>query len=231
MKKQLFKLNKINILSSFNPSNFIINIHSSWIILLLLFMLTKKNKIEKLYLFLKIEISKNLFQSIRIKKRLIKINNIKTFRIVLIVIFFVNIYRLTFFSFSLSRQINFNFNIILFIWILTFLLEIKFFKNFITHLCPKRCPLILSNFIIIIELVRFFIRLIVLILRLTINIFSGHMIIIIISIGIIISYKTFFIIIPIFLFMILKIIVRLIQRYILSILLTIYLNQRNLFTL
>lgn len=51
-----------------------------------------------------------------------------------------------------------------------------------------------------------------------------------IAIGIISSLRIRGIVIPMFLFMILKIIVRLIQSYILSILLIIYLNQRNIFT-
>lgn len=138
----------------------------------------------------------------------------------------INLNRLTFYSFSLTRQLWINLNIILILWIIIIIIASKNTKKIIYSFRPKFCPAILINFIILIEFIRFNIRPLILILRISINIFSGHIIITLISSKIFERITLFLsIYIRVLLITVIKIIIRLAQRIILIILLIIYLNE------
>jgi F-type H+-transporting ATPase subunit a len=87
----------------------------------------------------------------------------------------------------------------------------------VSHLVPAGCPIYLISFIIFIELIRLSIRPITLRVRLIANITAGHLLLFLVS----------QFIIPSFLLILLEIIVRLIQAFVFSLLLSLYLSERN----
>lgn len=125
-----------------------------------------------------------LFYYLFIKKGIsIKINFLSINLILLIILnlFIINFYRLFFYSFSITRTIYFNLFLTSIYFIKIFFFEIKNLKIFFIHLCPENSPLLLRLFIILIEFIRSIIRPLTLFLRLTINISSGHIMLLMIS--------------------------------------------------
>lgn len=219
----------INLFSSFDLSSFYISFY-----FLLLIFLFNSIKIIKwnynilyyyqfLILFLNI-----IFSSLKpgFEKNIFKIINIKIFLRLFYFIYFINIFRLSFFSFSFTGIFIYNFRIVLILWLGRILIHIKRKSPFFEHLCPLGCPLALSFFIVLIETARILIQPIAIILRLTINIISGHIIISLFSIIIIegVIYSTFISLI-FFPFLIIKFFICGIQRYIISILISICYNN------
>ena len=126
----------------------------------------------------------------------------------------ISLYPLVFSLFSIL-----NFTIILtvvFFGGVVYKYFLYFLKNFITHLTPLNTPLAIISFMVIVEFIRQFIRPLTLLFRLTINLATGHLLIILVSF---MSIFRVFIQIPLFL---LEFMVSFIQRYVFTILLIIY---------
>lgn len=171
--------------------------------------------------------SKNLINLLRFLKNLEnsipleKINNIK-FIIILnfLLIFFVNFFSLFPHIFSLFSIFNFTLVLRIIFWSSMILTNfIYFLKNFLIHLTPISTPIILISFIVLIEIVRQFIRPLTLIVRLGTNLTTGHLIL-----GLISFFRIYriFIQIPFFL---LELIVALVQAYVFSLLVVLYFNE------
>ena len=92
-------------------------------------------------------------------------------------------------------------------------------KNFLIHLTPISTPLILISFIVLIELVRQFIRPLTLLVRLGTNLTTGHLIL-----GLI-SFRRFFSLLTQIPFFLLEIIVALVQAYVFCLLIILYFNE------
>ena len=86
-----------------------------------------------------------------------------------------------------------------------------------SHLVPTGCPLYLISFIVFIETLRLIIRPLTLSIRLIANIRAGHLLIFLVRK----SYVIRVCIVSI------EVIVRFIQRFVFTLLLTLYFNERN----
>lgn len=142
---------------------------------------------------------------------------------IFILILILNLRRLIPYVYTLTRQIIFTLSLALPAWLAIVLFRI--FKNtthFISHLVPLSTPIALSHFITIIESIRLLIRPITLSVRLCANITAGHILIALIR-------NTILIINPIRLALVILIIlefaVAFIQRYVFTMLLSIYLRE------
>lgn len=219
----------INLFSSFDLNSFFIRFY--FLIFIFIFNLIKLIKfnfnILYFYYFLNLFIN-IIFSSLKpdFEKKMFKMINIKMFLRLFYFIYFINIFSLSFFSFSFTGIFFYNFRIVLILWLGRILKYIKKISSFFEHLCPLGCPLILSFFIVLIETARIIIQPIAIILRLTINIISGHIIISLFSIiiieGILYSISISLIFFP---FLIIKFFICGIQRYIISILISICYNH------
>jgi len=151
-----------------------------------------------------------------------KINLLILIRIFIFILFF-NIFGLFPFIYTLTRQIIFTFSLALPFWLAITLFRISQNTNhFLSHLVPLSTPIALSQFITIIETIRQLIRPITLSVRLCANITAGHILIAL-------TRKPIFIL-NIFssllsILIILEIAVAFIQRYVFTILLSIYLRE------
>jgi ATP synthase subunit 6 len=101
---------------------------------------------------------------------------------------------------------------------------IKNTTNFLAHLVPLRTPIALSHFITVIETIRQMIRPITLSVRIAANITAGHILIALVRAPIIILNPITLVLIILFL---LEVAVAFIQRYVFTLLLTIYLRETN----
>jgi len=102
-------------------------------------------------------------------------------------------------------------------------------KHFLAHLIPTGTPVFLISFVVIVELLRNFIRPIALTFRLTANIIAGHLLISLIG-GFLISLPFRFLLIGSLVQSILVVIelgVSIIQSYVFSTLLLLYLSDRE----
>lgn len=140
------------------------------------------------------------------------------FLIIFWLVFFINFSRLAPFIFSFSCLPIFCLSLGFIFWLIFFLLNyINNPKKRFSHLVPEGCPSYLISFIVFIELIRLIIRPLTLRVRLIANITAGHLLLFLVRI--------FFI--PSFLIIILELVVRLIQAFVFSLLLRLYLNERN----
>lgn len=143
-------------------------------------------------------------------------------------IIFCNVMRLIPFIFTAMRHINITLTLSFIPWIIIFLKRIKNFKKIIIHIVPANTPNSLIPFIVIIETIRILIRPFTLAIRLTANIISGHILIALLSN--ILDYNSMTII-PISLILnlliTLELAVSLIQAYVFTILISIYINEIN----
>jgi len=142
---------------------------------------------------------------------------------IFILILILNLRSLIPYVYTLTRQIMFTLSLALPAWLAIVLFRI--FKNtthFISHLVPLSTPIALSHFMTIIESIRLLIRPITLSVRLCANITAGHILIALIR-------NTILIINPIRLALVILIIlefaVAFIQRYVFTMLLSIYLRE------
>jgi F-type H+-transporting ATPase subunit a len=154
-------------------------------------------------------------------------SKIKTF--ILLIIFFIililNTCGLVPYIFTISSQITFTLSLALPFWIRTILFSITHnINNFLRHLVPLSTPIILSQFIVLIESIRQLIRPITLSVRLCANITAGHILLTLtrIPISIINQFS-----IMLFILLLLEIAVALIQRYVFTILISIYIAETN----
>ena len=110
-------------------------------------------------------------------------------------------------------------------WLTTVLVGIVYkTEDFIAHLVPSGCPLALSQFIVLIESVRLLIRPITLSVRLAANITAGHLLLILCSTPIVVLNL---ISISLLLLIILESAVAVIQAYVFTVLVSIYVGENN----
>lgn len=146
------------------------------------------------------------------------------FKLVFILIFFLNFIRLNFYSFRLTSQISLNIFLIFSFWLPILILNLTKSKNsFLIHLLPISTSLFLIPIIILIELIRFFIRPLTLFLRLSINIIAGHVLVSLIRSLVLIQNIFFFLLI--YAYILIKFLVSFIQAYIVVTLLSLYIEE------
>lgn len=222
----------INLFETFDPSiYFIYKFQFNWIfisITIIIFPInywlipSRLNILFNKFIF-------NLFNefSISIKKKII--NNLFIFLRLIFFIIFINFFRLFPYIFSSTRHLLFNLSLSLSLWLRFFIYLIYNFPiNFLKHLVPLNSPKPLIHFIVIIELIRLIIRPWTLSIRLSSNLISGHLILILLR-NFIINWIR---IIPISIIiqnilLILEISISIIQAYVFSILLSLYFNESN----
>lgn len=155
--------------------------------------------------------------------------NIVIFLRIIIYIILLNLFRLIPYIFTSTRHLLFNLSISLSLWIRFIIYSIINFPiKTLRHLVPLNSPKFLINFIVIIELIRLIIRPWTLSIRLSANLISGHLILILLRNFII----NFLLLSPITLIiqnilLTLEISIALIQAYVFSILLTLYFSESN----
>lgn len=202
-----------NLFSSFDVKNFfffsflLINIY-------IFFFFFIKVKLNTFFVFIKTFFS---FIEKNISYHLI-------FKLVFILIFLLNFIRLNFYSFRLTSQISLNIFLIFSFWLPILILNLTKSKNsFLIHLLPISTSLLLIPIIILIELIRFFIRPLTLFLRLSINIIAGHVLVSLIRSVILIQNIFFFFLI--YVYILIKFLVSFIQAYIVVTLLSLYIEE------
>lgn len=149
----------------------------------------------------------------------------KTTRIItlFLYLFILNILGLIPYVFRITAHIRTNLRLCLPFWLGFILFAVKQNPNkFFIHLVPTNTPTTLSQFMVIIELIRQIIRPLTLSVRLTANITAGH-ILIILSTKTIILFRWSRLIL--FLVLVLEIAVAIIQRYVFTTLTAIYINE------
>lgn len=168
----------INLFSIFDPSIYIIRFFP-WIIVFFTIIIIFSNKF---WLLNKIQLSIWIILSPLIKEIIPSINlSLKKGSIIIILflfisIFFINILALFPFVFTPRGHIILTFPAAFIIWT-SFIIYgwLNNTKHIIAHLVPIGTPIILINFIVIIELVSNIIRPITLSVRLCANIVAGHL--------------------------------------------------------
>jgi len=175
----------------------------------------------------KILIIKTLLKIITEINSILNKNNIrksKIFTNVFLIILLINILGLFPYIFSITAHIIITLRISLPIWIrsLIFLFK-KNYTKFLSHLVPRNTPLPLSQFIVLIEIIRQNIRPLTLSIRLAANITAGHVLLLLIRKNI---FFFSFITIPLFCLSILETAVAIIQSYVFTILVCIYSQER-----
>lgn len=153
--------------------------------------------------------------------------NVPIFIGIITYIIVINFFRLFPYIFPTTSHLTFNLSLSLSLWVRFLVYSIN--RNpikFFTHLVPYNSPSMLINFIVIIELIRYAIRPLTLSIRLSSNLISGHLILILLSNFII----KFLFIIPFRVaienvLLILEISISVIQAYVFSILLSLYLKE------
>lgn len=222
----------INLFETFDPSiYFIYKFQFNWIFISITIIIFPINYwlIPSRFNILFNKFIFNLFNefSISIKKKII--NNLFIFLRLIFFIIFINFFRLFPYIFSSTRHLLFNLSLSLSLWLRFFIYLIYNFPiNFLKHLVPLNSPKPLIHFIVIIELIRLIIRPWTLSIRLSSNLISGHLILILLR-NFIINWIR---IIPISIIiqnilLILEISISIIQAYVFSILLSLYFNESN----
>nr|YP_009115752.1 ATP synthase F0 subunit 6 [Melipona scutellaris]AJC00747.1 ATP synthase F0 subunit 6 [Melipona scutellaris] len=171
----------------------------------------------------------NLFNefSMSIKKKMI--NNLFIFLSLMFFIMFMNFFSLFPYIFSSTSHLLFNLSLSLSLWLSFFIYLIYNFPiNFLKHLVPLNSPKPLMHFMVIIELISLIIRPWTLSIRLSSNLISGHLILILLS-NFMMNWIS---IMPISMMiqnmlLILEISMSMIQAYVFSILLSLYFNESN----
>ncbi len=176
----------------------------------------------------KAQINTNWIISNEIKASLNRENNKRKVRIITSIFFIIlrlNIIGLRPYVFTLTAHIMFTFALAMPFWIGFIMFSaIKNTTNFLAHLVPLRTPIALSHFITVIETIRQMIRPITLSVRIAANITAGHILIALVRAPIIILNPITLVLIILFL---LEVAVAFIQRYVFTLLLTIYLRETN----
>lgn len=226
------KLILLNLFEIFDPSiYFIYKIQFNWIFIIIPLIIFINN-----YWLIpsRLNIIFNKFILILFKEFSISINkklisNLLIFLSLIFFIIFINFFRLFPYIFSITRHLLFNLSISLSLWLRFFIYQLFNYPiNFLSHLVPLNSPKFLIHFIVIIELIRLIIRPWTLSIRLSSNLISGHLILILLRNFIInwINILPFSIIIQNIL-LILEIFISIIQAYVFSILLILYFNESN----
>lgn len=167
----------INLFSIFDPSIFLLKIFP-WFFsfVVIIFLITGKFELSKNFIVIKmilLPLSKELKSLLG---RNLKKGNIFLILILFLTIFIVNFFALFPFIFTPSAHIMITFPISFVFWI-SFIIFGWYnnSKNILSHLVPMGTPLVLINFMVLIELVSNIIRPITLSVRLCANIVAGHL--------------------------------------------------------
>jgi len=140
----------------------------------------------------------------------------------------INFIGLTPYTFTPSRRISITLSLALIVWLF---IEVGYFVSalgrFLSHLVPAGTPNILIPLIVLIELVRNFIRPITLSVRLAANIVAGHLLIRLINGGSLSLSRAIFIILGGLILFFLEIAVAFIQGYVFRTLSVIYTSELN----
>merc|ERR1711935_940290 len=140
----------------------------------------------------------------------------------------INFIGLTPYTFTPSRRISITLSLALIVWLF---IEVGYFVSalgrFLSHLVPAGTPNILIPLIVLIELVRNFIRPITLSVRLAANIVAGHLLIRLINVGSLSLSRAIFIILGGLILFFLEIAVAFIQGYVFRTLSVIYTSELN----
>ena len=140
----------------------------------------------------------------------------------------INFIGLTPYTFTPSRRISLTLGIAICVW---FFIEIRFIfkaiKRFLAHLVPSGTPDVLIPLIVVIELVRNFIRPITLSVRLAANIVAGHLLISLVNGGSLTIVTTPVILVSGVVLMALEVSVAFIQGYVFSTLSVMYFSELN----
>jgi len=140
----------------------------------------------------------------------------------------INFIGLTPYTFTPSRRISLTLGMAVCVWIF---IEIGFMfkaiKRFLAHLVPAGTPDVLIPLIVVIELVRNFIRPITLSVRLAANIVAGHLLISLVNGGRITVITTPIIIMSGVVLIVLEVSVAFIQGYVFSTLSVMYFSELN----
>nr|QNV12220.1 ATP synthase F0 subunit 6 [Bombus terrestris]BBC20708.1 ATP synthase F0 subunit 6 [Bombus florilegus] len=157
------------------------------------------------------------------------IMNIIVFLSIMIYIMLLNLFSLIPYIFTSTSHLLFNLSMSLSLW-MSFMIYaiINFPMKTLSHLVPLNSPKFLMNFMVIIELISLIIRPWTLSIRLSANLISGHLILILLSN----FMMNFLLLSPITLIiqnmlLTLEISMALIQAYVFSILLTLYFSESN----
>lgn len=148
-------------------------------------------------------------------------------KVIFLIILILNFIALFPFIFTSTAHMVISFSLAFSIWIIIILYAwIYKTKHILTHTIPIGTPLLLINFIFIIELVSNTIRPITLSVRLTANIVAGHLLILLLRNFALTSINNIIIsIFPILILSILEIAVSLIQAYVFVTLISLYINE------
>lgn len=208
-----------NLFSIFDPSNFLF--YTRWIIPnIILFspILVINSKAQKLFFVIFSEIWKEIFNLTKSIKG--------TWYIIPVFLLFLisNIVSIIPSNFTLTAHFSIVFPIGTICWIIIIIYNIIYkFNGILTHLTPSGAPLVLSPFLVLIELVSNLIRPITISVRLIANITAGHLLIHLLREFLCYLYPYSFILIPVSIILTtLELIVCLIQAYIFCALLAIY---------
>jgi len=140
----------------------------------------------------------------------------------------INAFGLSPYTFTPTRRIAITMSLAITVWVfIEISYFLKAFRAFLIHLVPSGTPGALIPLMVLIELVRNFIRPITLSVRLAANIVAGHLLIRLINRGSPLSLRASFIIIGGLLLYFLEVGVAFIQGYVFSTLRVIYLSELN----
>nr|DBA43784.1 TPA_asm: ATP6 [Bombus opulentus] len=148
---------------------------------------------------------------------------------IMVFIMMLNLLSLIPYIFTLTSHLMFNLSMSFSLWISFIIYSlINFPMKTLSHLVPLNSPKLLMNFMVIIELVSLIIRPWTLSIRLSANLISGHLILILLS-----NFMMNFMFLSPFtlliqnILLILEISMALIQSYVFSILLILYFSESN----
>nr|ALO64470.1 ATP synthase F0 subunit 6 [Bombus sylvestris] len=216
----------MNLFETFDPTINSINIQMNWIFMFIPMILFP----NKYWLISSriIMIFKLLIHYMFIEFKIIVMNkntmNIYLFLSMMIYIMMLNLFSLIPYIFTLTSHLIFNLMMALSLWFSFMIYSlINFPIKTLSHLVPLNSPKFLMNFMVIIELISMMIRPWTLSIRLSANLISGHLILILLSN----FMMNFFFLIPFSLIiqnllLSLEISMSMIQAYVFSILLILY---------
>uniref|UniRef100_UPI003D3EF30D ATP synthase F0 subunit 6 n=1 Tax=Geniotrigona thoracica TaxID=395500 RepID=UPI003D3EF30D len=223
----------LNLFESFDPSiYYLYKFQFNWMFTLLPMMFFYNN-----YWMIpsRIEVLINMFLSMIYKEFLLSmfykklIPNSLIFIGLMIYLMLMNFFSLFPYIFSTTSHLMLNLSISLSIWFSFLIFSLYTYPlKFFSHLVPYNSPKLLMNFMVIIEIISYLIRPMTLAIRLSSNLISGHLIIILLS-----NFMMNFINMIFFglliqdMLLILEISMSLIQAYVYSILLSLYFKESN----
>nr|ALO64829.1 ATP synthase F0 subunit 6 [Bombus hortorum]DBA43927.1 TPA_asm: ATP6 [Bombus hortorum] len=222
------KVNMMNLFETFDPSIYD-NFQLNWMFMFMpIIMLPNMYWLvpSRLIMIIKLLIS-YLFNEFKLIMTNKFITNILMFLSIMIYIMLLNLFSLIPYIFTSTSHLMFNLSMSLSMWF-SFILysSINFPIKTLSHLVPLNSPKFLMNFMVIIELISLIIRPWTLSIRLSANLISGHLILILLS-----NFMMNFIMLSPFslmiqnMLLILEISMAFIQAYVFSILLTLYFSE------